>query len=779
MSRTDFPEGADGFLQFILEEIFPRLIDYGLGYEIELIKAALTEILAIALRQDTLQQAVDFILFRLPDANENSIRRTLLESGAFNEEGINTVEVDPEDELERVIDDDSLGIDDLLGEIISVVTETVTSAEDTVKEVLRDVVVDIVEAIETGTRRGEEIFNDELGKVVDVIDRVNDGISNILDIIRGTVEIDIINEIIIPSDVFQVITESIRDIVENANDLQVKVFTIFSDTVGSILDGVFEAIIEGDEALTEATVLVAKEIREGAENALELTKELVLPTLDAAGSTVTQSVFKAMDLLVGTGEVHTAESWNDSIRSDILKDCDEATLNDWIDKKGVIDGAGGKLAFEIMQVVGKAMGLLSIGGAVAAKELAAYSETCAWLILQPGDALAAYHRGLMDINETALELRRNGYSGERVELLMDTAYLVPDLAILYSMNLRGLISTKDLDVRIRALGYNPKDAENLLELKYFIPPANDLITMAVRDVFNPEIVERFRQDDDFPEEFEKWAGQQGISSDWAHKYWQAHWVLPSVQMAFEMLHRQVIDADELKLLMAAQDIMPGWRDKLIEISYSPYTRVDIRRMHSVGVLTEDQVLLAYRDIGYDINKAQTLTDFTIALNADDEEDDVEALDGLTRSAIINAYKDGIITRTVAENFLIDGGTGVDATQIFLTMADIDLANAARKAEVSIILAEFKAGVLSQLSAGIRLNGLDLTDAELTTARLKLRKSDADNLKTPSKADLDKMFTFEIIDKDEYVEQLENMGYPSKWIRRYIALLDIKNAPDNE
>jgi len=779
MSRTDFPEGADGFLQFILEEIFPRLIDYGLGYEIELIKAALTEILAIALRQDTLQQAVDFILFRLPDANENSIRRTLLESGAFNEEGINTVEVDPEDELERVIDDDSLGIDGLLGEIISVVTETVTSAEDTVKEVLRDVVVDIVEAIETGTRRGEEIFNDELGKVVDVIDRVNDGISNILDIIRGTVEIDIINEIIIPSDVFQVITESIRDIVENANDLQVKVFTIFSDTVGSILDGVFEAIIEGDEALTEATVLVAKEIREGAENALELTKELVLPTLDAAGSTVTQSVFKAMDLLVGTGEVHTAESWNDSIRSDILKDCDEATLNDWIDKKGVIDGAGGKLAFEIMQVVGKAMGLLSIGGAVAAKELAAYSETCAWLILQPGDALAAYHRGLMDINETALELRRNGYSGERVELLMDTAYLVPDLAILYSMNLRGLISTKDLDVRIRALGYNPKDAENLLELKYFIPPANDLITMAVRDVFNPEIVERFRQDDDFPEEFEKWAGQQGISSDWAHKYWQAHWVLPSVQMAFEMLHRQVIDADELKLLMAAQDIMPGWRDKLIEISYSPYTRVDIRRMHSVGVLTEDQVLLAYRDIGYDINKAQTLTDFTIALNADDEEDDVEALDGLTRSAIINAYKDGIITRTVAENFLIDGGTGVDATQIFLTMADIDLANAARKAEVSIILAEFKAGVLSQLSAGIRLNGLDLTDAELTTARLKLRKSDADNLKTPSKADLDKMFTFEIIDKDEYVEQLENMGYPSKWIRRYIALLDIKNAPDNE
>ena len=114
-------------------------------------------------------------------------------------------------------------------------------------------------------------------------------------------------------------------------------------------------------------------------------------------------------------------------------------------------------------------------------------------------------------------------------------------------------------------------------------------------------------------------------------------------MAFEMLHRRIIDEPKLRQLMAAQDIIPGWRDELIAISYRPYTRVDIRRMHDVGVLDEDEVYEAYQDIGYNDEKARTLTDFTIALNSDDP-DDIEPLDGLTRSSIIAAYKDGIIDR---------------------------------------------------------------------------------------------------------------------------------------
>ena len=162
--------------------------------------------------------------------------------------------------------------------------------------------------------------------------------------------------------------------------------------------------------------------------------------------------------------------------------------------------------------------------------------------------------------------------------------------------------------------------------------------MAVREVFNPVIVEKFGQDEDFPEQFAEYAAQQGISRFWAEKYWEAHWVLPSVQMGYEMLHRRVIDMETLKQLLAAQDIMPGWRDALIDISYKPYTRVDIRRMHDVGVLNDDEVYESYLDLGYSPDKAKNMTEFTIRLN-DPDPDDIDSLEGLTRAAIINSFKD--------------------------------------------------------------------------------------------------------------------------------------------
>jgi hypothetical protein len=297
-----------------------------------------------------------------------------------------------------------------------------------------------------------------------------------------------------------------------------------------------------------------------------------------------------------------------------MKGCTEADIEDWIKKKGIIDGTGGKIAFEVLQVVGKAMGLLSIGGAIAAKELYEFSKTCDWEILEPGDAVVAFQRGLIDQADLNTELLMRGYSQNRVDTLIETGYQVPDPASLYSMNLRGLPGGENLTDRFKDLRFNPTDAQSLSDLKFYIPGAQDLITMAVRDVFNPAIVEEFGQDQDFPDEFGTYAAQQGISDFWARKYWAAHWVLPSMQMGFEMLHRRVIDEDKLKRLMAAQDIMPGWRDDLIAISYRPYTRVDIRRMHDTGVLSEDEVYDAYRDIGYNDQRARTLTDFTIELN---------------------------------------------------------------------------------------------------------------------------------------------------------------------
>ncbi|GAH58877.1 unnamed protein product, partial [marine sediment metagenome] len=46
---------------------------------------------------------------------------------------------------------------------------------------------------------------------------------------------------------------------------------------------------------------------------------------------------------------------------------------------------------------------------------------------------------------------------------------------------------------------------------------------------------------------------------------------------------------ELDSLFMATDIMPWWREKLKAISYNPLTRVDVRRVFKMGIVSEEQV----------------------------------------------------------------------------------------------------------------------------------------------------------------------------------------------
>ena len=224
--------------------------------------------------------------------------------------------------------------------------------------------------------------------------------------------------------------------------------------------------------------------------------------------------------------------------------------------------------------------------------------------------------------------------------------------------------------------------------------------------------------------------------------------------------------------------MPGWRDALIAISYKPYTRVDIRRMHDVGVLNEAEVFEAYQDIGYDREKARTLTDFTLELNSDDPED-VEPLEGLTRSSIIAAYKDGIVDRVTADQLLTEEGIGESARLIYLTDAELEIERDMRKEVTQTILVEYENGASNLSEAVAELNTLPLTPLEREKAELKLRRLTAKKTKLPSKADLSKFYKLNIIGKGTFKDQLERLGYPDKWIDDYIELVKEGKLPDDE
>ncbi|KKM05612.1 hypothetical protein LCGC14_1752350, partial [marine sediment metagenome] len=242
------------------------------------------------------------------------------------------------------------------------------------------------------------------------------------------------------------------------------------------------------------------------------------------------------------------------------------------------------------------------------------------------DAGAAIRAGFRfpDLKETIdREIRDLGFSEGRQELLERTLRPAPSLGDIRALVNRGAITEPDALQELQEQGLLLSDANMLLALRRVLPGPSDIVRFAVREAFDPAIVTRFGLDADFPEGAVPLAERVGLSREDFLFNWRAHWELPSATQAFEMLHRDVIGPEDLDLLLRTQDVMPFWRDKVVAIAFTPFTRIDIRRFFRTNVFGPRdspeaiaQVIRAYKDIGYDDEKAGIQAQFVEAEDLD-------------------------------------------------------------------------------------------------------------------------------------------------------------------
>lgn len=359
-------------------------------------------------------------------------------------------------------------------------------------------------------------------------------------------------------------------------------------------------------------------------------------------------------------------------------------------------------------------------------------------------------------------LNRIGLSDELQSILFSSARMPLSPGDARAAYLREFIGESRFSEILSANHFNDEDIETLKELMSVLPPIQDIITMAVREVFSPDIVEKFGQMEGLPEDFVKWAAQQGLSGEWAGAYWAAHWSLPSVGQGFEMLHRAVIDQDDLAMLLKALDIMPFWRDRLTEISYNPLTRVDVRRMYALGVLNEEQVKRSYLNIGYNEEDANLMTDFTVAYTTGAEKE-------LSKGDIIALFKKYAIDSDTATEMLMRLGYGEDNASLLVTRATFEIYAAYKKKRISYIQRAYVAGKISESTAVGRLGELDMPASEMNQLvetwdldrESKVRNLTVDNLKAFAKAN--------VISTEELRSELRELGYNAQDTARFVAL----------
>jgi len=294
---------------------------------------------------------------------------------------------------------------------------------------------------------------------------------------------------------------------------------------------------------------------------------------------------------------------------------------------------------------------------------------------------------------------------EYAQKYLDAVLTKPASQDIIAYQLRRDPELSDLEGELRKIGIHPKFNELYKTLAYQIPPVADIITMAVREAFTPTVAAKFGQYEDFPEDFAKFAAMKGLSHEWAERYWAAHWNLPSPQQGFEMLHRGIIEEPELLMLMKALDIMPFWRDKLMQMSYRRLTRVDVRRMYRVGVLTEAEVYEAYLQQGYNPENARRMSDFTIKQT-------LETLSKFTASDVVNAFTKRMISRSEAQTILRDIGIRSEDATYILSTAEYKRTWALTDSKIRAVSNLYRKGVYDENDARDKLSRLDLPSEQI-------------------------------------------------------------------
>lgn len=337
------------------------------------------------------------------------------------------------------------------------------------------------------------------------------------------------------------------------------------------------------------------------------------------------------------------------------------------------------------------------------------------------------------------------------------------------------------------LGFNNATAERFEKARQFYPTPSDLVSWQAREVFEPDSVKRYGLDNEL-ELIEREAFYKaGMNDEQIRNFWRAHWQHPSITTVFDMLHRttfdrpsdqsssagQIGDRTYFKLLEHNEvqdyfrlvEIPPFWRKRLIELSFNPYTRVDLRRMYNLGILTQEQVFKGYLDLGYDEEKAQALTIFAVVNNMPKERD-------LTRTMVEKAFEIGEIELKEFKQLLIALGYDSEESDVIISIKQHKLDSDELDDKIATIKAQFVRGINTEEITIDLLDKLNLKSSYRDRLVAQIIREKQAQFKLPNKEDLLKWFTTKLIDIDLFSAKMELLGFREQDIQLYIKSVSV-------
>jgi len=388
--------------------------------------------------------------------------------------------------------------------------------------------------------------------------------------------------------------------------------------------------------------------------------------------------------------------------------------------------------------------------------------------LAPAELIELYYKGIIDEKILKDRLRVHGFDEKKTNELISIQKRLLTLEELVVAKWRRLISEEEFIAYAKKHGISEEDLKRFEAVRKFYPSPSDFIRFAVRDVFNPTIVEKYGYDEEFPEQIVEHVKKAGMEPEQLKWFWRAHWDLPSPTQAYEMLHRlnpEVLkirasayekmglkaediktDLNTVRELLKIADYPKYWRDRLIAIAYSPLTRVDLRRIYELGLINDEELIARLMELGYTKEDAELMANFFKRLKH--EENFKIAL-----SKIEKAYKLGKLTKDQYKELLRQAGYSDDEVEFLVSLTDYEIEEEKRDRLLNLLISKYIKGLITKADFIDQAKKLGVSDSEieywLEVANTKRETA----VKTLSTTQIKQAFDRGLIDEEEALDLL--------------------------
>ena len=335
----------------------------------------------------------------------------------------------------------------------------------------------------------------------------------------------------------------------------------------------------------------------------------------------------------------------------------------------------------------------------------------------------------------------------------------------------------DILDELRDQGWTEERIEQLKDATLFYPGPGDLVNWQAKEVFEPQMIEKYGLDAELGSVNRESFYKAGMDDEQITNFWRAHWQHASWSQVLEMLHRKLITEEDVRSWFRLVEIPPYWRQKMIDSSYDVYTRVDVRRMHKLGIIDDAGLIEAYMNVGYNAEKAENMAAFTIAYNADPEASEQTETDvvtakerDLTKSEILKGYRDGLLEESEARYSLGLMGYSTEETDYYITRVEYDRETDETNAQLKYYHDAYIRGIMTHNEIVDRLGALNVegTRQERLFAIWDLEKSS--RVSKPTKAEILTFLRKEIITIEEGEAELLGLGYTQKYVDWYMQTI---------